>query len=399
VSLVNEMLRDLDTRRRDNEAAPADGLGVSMQAAGGESRGIGLRSIMVVVIAGLVGATMSLLLASWLRGGDNGEAERAGAVSSPLPDRGSETSAASNELRLLSDRLLALEEQNQSLQRRADEAQQALRMAEQQALEQQSRMEQIRQEAERQSQLAQQRIAEVDIAAPAPPVSAPASGILNPTPQQAPSALAPPPAASSVLQRTVREMSLRERDRQQVQDALRLWAANEQNAALQALDAFAVEYPEAHQSRETLAKLLIERGDLAAAQQAADIGLMIAPQHDGYRKIRARLLLAEGAAAEAFSLLGTRPPALSADPEYHDLLASAALAAADYERAVLVYEQLLDRDETVGRWWYGLAAALDAQGRSNAAIQAYEQALRTTDLNAALRQLSSQRISQLHQQE
>jgi len=401
VSLVNEMLRDLDARRRDVDAPRADADGKLLPPA---TREAGLRplAVLAVLMAALAGAALALFLANWLRSNGSEASQAPVMVPGDTVTAMAPVDEALLELRAMGERLQALETQNRALQQRADAAQAELQAAEQRVAEQEQAVQLARLEAERQAlaAVAQRAVTPAQprsgarLMAPAPD-RAPA--VLAPQPAQAPSAFAQTPGGTEALQRTARELSLRERDRQQVQDALRLWAANEHNAALQALDVFAMEHPEAHQSRETLAKLLIERGDVSAASQAADIGLMIAPLHPGYRKIRARLLLANNDAAPALALLVERPPALRTDPEYHDLLASAALAAGDYERALLAYEQLLDVDDSMGRWWYGLAAALDAEGRSNAAIQAYEQALRSADLGASLRQISSRRLNQLQQ--
>jgi MSHA biogenesis protein MshN len=122
-----------------------------------------------------------------------------------------------------------------------------------------------------------------------------------------------------------------------------------------------------------------------------------APAHYGYKKLKARLLLQAHQSAEAVALLEHMAPTVTGDPEYHDLLATGLLAEQDYERAVHTYRSLLQQDESMGRWWYGLAASLDAMGRGPEAGLAYEQALQRTDLSGGLRQNSQQRLAALRQ--
>ncbi len=200
----------------------------------------------------------------------------------------------------------------------------------------------------------------------------------------------------SDLVRTPRQLSFRERDRRQARQALQMWNDERQNAALRALDEFTTTNPEAHQSRELLAKLLLERGQTSQARTIAEMGLNIAPNHRGYRKVMARLMLGEEQAGQAVALLAERPPSVSRDPEYHELLASAALSNGDWEQAMEAYRGLLSYNGEQGRWWYGLAAALDAMNRGGDAAGAYQRALQDDRLSASLRRASRQRLEELN---
>lgn len=202
-------------------------------------------------------------------------------------------------------------------------------------------------------------------------------------------------ADDAPVTRTPREPSFAERDRRQVQEALTQWSNGRQTAALEALDQFTLENPQAHQSREMLGKLLLQRGETGIAMQVADIGLQIAPGHNGYRKLKARLLMAANQPGAAVQLLEERPPSAAADTEYHELLATAALASLQYHVARRSYESLLGTDDGEGRWWYGLATALEGQGQASNAVRAYERAQRTSTLGTRLLQRSRERIAQL----
>lgn len=202
---------------------------------------------------------------------------------------------------------------------------------------------------------------------------------------------------ASTLVRSASELSFRETDRLQVQQALELWQGNQRNDALQLLEEFATQNLEAHQSREMLAKLLMQQGDMLAAMNQADIGLAIAPDHSGYKKVKARAMMMAGVPRDAAELLRVRAPSVASDTEYHELLAAAQLAGQFYEDALRTYQGLTARDAGQARWWYGLGAAMDAMGRSFEAAQSYEKAVQLGGLNANLMQQSQQRIVAIRQ--
>ncbi|MBU2097385.1 MAG: tetratricopeptide repeat protein, partial [Gammaproteobacteria bacterium] len=203
------------------------------------------------------------------------------------------------------------------------------------------------------------------------------------------------PAAA--MNRVPREMSLQDRDRQAVQFALQQWSSGQRLAALQTLDVFSYENPEAHGARETLAKLLIQQGEPERAMQAVELGLSIAPNNNAYKKVKARLDIEQGRADEALQMLSAAPPAVSADTEYHDLMATAFLTTQQYDFASVTYQAMLQQNPAEGRWWYGLAASYDARGMTQDAAQAYERALQQINLSPSLRQASQARVQLIRQ--
>jgi MSHA biogenesis protein MshN len=202
---------------------------------------------------------------------------------------------------------------------------------------------------------------------------------------------------ASSLVRNPSELSHLEADRQQVQQALAFWQGGQRAGALQMLQSFTVSNPEAHQSREMLAKLLLQQGDTIAALEHADRGLLLAPDHGGYKKVKARVLMAAGLPGEAVALLEVRAPSLTGDSEYHELLAASRLAAQRYDEALISYQGLVGRNPEEARWWYGAAVSFDALGRSFEAAEAYERALQLGGLSVNLHQQSQQRLLDIRQ--
>lgn len=188
-----------------------------------------------------------------------------------------------------------------------------------------------------------------------------------------------------------------ESDLRAVQEALRLIANNDTTSAYVLLEQQIIDNRYAHQSRETYAKLLMNEGNQLAALELTDAGLALSPNHPGFKKVKARLLIAQGKIDEAVNLLLTRAPEVSEDVEYHDILATAQLASRDYEGALISYSGLVQTDQSQGKWWYGFAASQESLGNANAARQGYTQAMRFSNLSANLRRRSQERLELLSQ--
>jgi MSHA biogenesis protein MshN len=203
----------------------------------------------------------------------------------------------------------------------------------------------------------------------------------------------PPP--ESIKDRT--ELSLNQQDTTAVQAALRLLAIDQGDAAYRHLERHIADNRYAHQSRETLAKLLMSQGQALEAANLIERGLLLAPNHTGFKKVKARLLLINEEIDEAVMLLMARAPEIAADVEYHDILATAQLASSDYSGAAMSYRGLVQQDQTQGKWWYGFARAQDALGNRQAARQAYAQAMQLSNLSASLRRRSQDRLVVLGQ--
>ena len=191
------------------------------------------------------------------------------------------------------------------------------------------------------------------------------------------------------------DLSPQQQDVLAVQEALRIIAANQPDAAYAVLGEYIALNRYAHQSRETYAKLLLSQGAYRQAADLVEAGLQLAPNHAGFKKIKARLLVSNGDTGAAVALLLRRAPGVSKDLEYHEILATAQLASRDYEGAAVSYTSLLRVDRTQGKYWYGFAASQDFLGKMRVAREAYTEAVRRPDLSANLRGRSEQRLRSL----
>lgn len=195
--------------------------------------------------------------------------------------------------------------------------------------------------------------------------------------------------------RVNRQLSLEERDRNNSQAAVVMLQSGRLFEAYERLLVFIAENPAAHQSRETLATLLLAQQDYPQARAIIDEGLALVPNYSAYKKIKARLLMMDNDMAQAMLLLRNLPPVLADDPEYHELLASLFQQTGQHGQAVVAYQELLRFNSKQGRWWTGLGISLEAQGKGSDALASYQAALQSADLDVSLRQYSQNRIRSL----
>lgn len=388
MSLVNDMLRDLDRRRQDSTRT---GRGMEhlvpvVEASGGGGARSLLKFVLALVVtimlimgAGYVWQTLFVTPAPAFV-----PTVLVPAANAPLTETAPQVAA--EQFAAISQRLEELEAENRSLL----EAQDALSRA--------AQLSAAEAEDAATSALALASASENAVAALAPVVETPV--VETPVPVSEVGA-ATPSAASAAgndtvsLIRSPRTPSFAERDQLQVQDAMRLAAANQSEQAVRQLRAFLDGNPSAHESREMLVKLALQMNELGAAQAVLSEGIALDGSRIGFRKLQARILLGQGAANEAAMLLSVRAPSIEADIEYHDILATAYLSAQDFENAARSYEALVQRSRDEARWWYGLATAWDNLGKTRDAALAYEQATKLPSLSAALRQRSQQRIAEI----
>lgn len=387
MSLVNDMLRDLDSRRRDG-AAPTvsrEKLIPATDAPRAATRTSAVKRwlVPVLILVVAIGAVLvwRMQRVEQIPASAPAVASAAPVVQTPVSEPRVDQ-AVLEEMERMSQRMQELEQRNIALQLQVEQTPPAPAQV--------SQADAIALEPEDIQQTFAGAQAEESTSTAVPPASADAqvAGFM------------PPDAAvpeASTLVRMPAQMNFREVDRQQVQEALALWQQGQQGAALEALSAFATSNPQAHQSREMLAKLLLQQGEMIRAMEQADVGLGIQPDHYGYKKVKARVLMAAGVPGEAAELLAVRAPSLAGDSEYHELLAASRLASQKYAEALESYQALTASAPQDARWWYGVAASQDALGRSFEAVQSYERALQLGGLTPALRQNSQQRIASIRQ--
>lgn len=133
------------------------------------------------------------------------------------------------------------------------------------------------------------------------------------------------------------------------------------------------------QAAETLAALLLQQN---RAQDAEDIlagAIAASPQTPRLLKLHARILADAGRDSEAVALLQT--PALSGDAESQALLGALQQRQGNDTQAAAAYRQALTRAPQRGAWWMGLAISLERTQQPAAALEAYRRALADSALD------------------
>lgn len=381
MSLVNNMLRDLDQRRKESEGT---GGAIKLMPASdfvGEDK----KGLVQIVLIGLALVTAALTYFWYVSSQSDGEQQlgiQVGSASAPA-------------IPIDPDQLLQDLEASILLSEEALEATEELVAV-------------VSEETEASPSPSENPVAEPPRAVaqdepPAEPVQASPATQSSPTspPVQLASATPSPDLIRSGPVESVKEaprFTNEQLDTIAVQEALRQISNGQTEAAYDTLTEFIKSNRYAHQSRETYAKLLMSAGRVNDASALIDGGLELAPNHAGFKKVKARLLMAAGDIGEAVEILISRAPDVAADAEYHDLLATAQLSSRDYSGAVISYRGLVQHDQTQGKWWYGFAAAHDQLGNAAEARQAYSRAIQYPNLSANLRRRSQERLGVLNTQ-
>ncbi len=203
------------------------------------------------------------------------------------------------------------------------------------------------------------------------------SPILSPEPSAISPRLSVPkpvlPAEPEVSKR-VRPLSNEQRAELALRRGVNLLGQGHQTEAEQALQASLQFDPRQRRARETLAALYFNSGRLGEAQTLLAEGLRLMPHATELAQFYARLLAEQGDLAGALvALLRARPPLVD-NPDYYALLAALFQRAGQHAQAVQTYRDLLAHRKTAAPWRMGLAISLEAQGETTTALDAYVKA-------------------------
>lgn len=175
--------------------------------------------------------------------------------------------------------------------------------------------------------------------------------------------------------------------------------AEARQAMLEQRYAEAVAALEAHGRRQPgdgEAIALLARAYLGAGQQQKLLdwlpGQLGRLENDGeLRILLARAQLQAGQAPAAVATLAQRRPLLARDPGYHALLAATYQQTGQWRESAEVYTQLVDLRPQQAAWQLGLAIALEQLGQAPRAAQHYQLALRGEGLDEGARRFAISR--------
>ncbi len=157
-------------------------------------------------------------------------------------------------------------------------------------------------------------------------------------------------------------------------------------------------YPSHIKARLELAKMLVERKQPTAASDLLGDGLMLSPQQTGFMLAIAPLWIQAGQQNDAMSLLAQGAKSPNPDPQLHAFYATQLLRLQRQAEAATQYRLALRNDPNRSEWLLGLGLALNATGNTREAIDALRRASETGGLSAQNKTMVEQVILKLQSQ-
>ncbi len=383
MSLINQMLRDLEARQSSPGSGPNPLAGLRSTTAEGATlaavrwRWMGVAAAVALLVAGV------LLLGPWPGGMPSAESRAVALAPPPTPpvSTPADTEAATSTRPAGAD---------------ADAEPNPSAMAPERAAPPVAAAS----EGSRESDAGTDSL--VDIHTMAAAYQRPPSAADEPTPAAAPTTPATAPAGPSAPHQEAPRASTRSAPPAPVLEARALQqrglAARRRGDAVaaEALLRDALERdPQLVTARTELAELLIADRRGADAARLLDEGLRIAPGHGAIARIRARLLLDDGEFDAAAGLLRASLPPLAEVPDHYALLAATEQRRGRDADAAVLYRRLLGLRPDAGPWLVGLAISLERLGETAPAATAYRRALADPGLAEVLRRYAGARIRAL----
>lgn len=150
--------------------------------------------------------------------------------------------------------------------------------------------------------------------------------------------------------------------------------------------------------RRRLAELQLASGDLTATGDTLAEGVRYQPDDNGLRLALAHVRQEQGQYAEALAILALVTPDETDAVRFYQLRGGLAQQLQQWPLALESYQQLLSRVPSDARYWLGLAIAHDGLQDYLRAGQAFGRALALEGLSATARSYAQQRLRQIEGQ-
>jgi len=166
--------------------------------------------------------------------------------------------------------------------------------------------------------------------------------------------------------------------------------------AVRALNELLVVAPEDREGRFELIRVLLDLKNVEQALRVAEQGAQQQAAEPLWLILKARLLAESDQLFEALQALDVdTPPAISQSPEFYALKAALLQRAARYQDALPVYQHLCATFPQQAQWWFGRAVTADQVGNQTEARQSFRQALALPGLDPQLQQYATQQLQRL----
>jgi MSHA biogenesis protein MshN len=212
-----------------------------------------------------------------------------------------------------------------------------------------------------------------------------------------PSAAAPAPKASSsilapMIERTDVLGTARERADVDYRKAIAAVNLGRMNEALEGLRNALKQDGQHRAARQLLVKLLLEMKRPDEAMQALREGVQEQPAHLGWAMMLARLQVDRGDLAGAWQTLESALPVAGSSADFQGFAAHVLQRLGRNNEAAERYLAAIELSPREGRWWFGLGLAFEAEGRSAEAREVFVRARQCGNLSAELNTLLDQKL-------
>ena len=150
-----------------------------------------------------------------------------------------------------------------------------------------------------------------------------------------------------------------------------------------------------HDTRKKLAVLYYSNGDTENASVILSDGIDINPERVDFRLMLARLFYRDNRNQEAYRVLAGVEPDVQRNVDFYGLKATVAQELSRDAEASHLYGRLVIFEPNRAQWWLGLAISLDRMGQSDGALRAYENAADLRQLSVSADDFIRQRIQEL----
>ncbi|WP_321530195.1 tetratricopeptide repeat protein [uncultured Desulfuromonas sp.] len=218
-----------------------------------------------------------------------------------------------------------------------------------------------------------------------------------PTPQPVAQPVAPKPQPAPAAQHATGTL------KKQVTPREQLWSAAQQARqqgnlpeATRVLGELVNVAPDDRNGRFELIKVLLQQRNAEQALQVAESGRQRQPEEPLWLILKARLLAETDQLAEALYALDVDPaPAVSQSPEFYALKAALLQKATRYQDALPIYQHLCGAFPQQPQWWFGRAVTADQVGDQQQARDSFRQALALPGLETQLQLYATQQLQRL----
>jgi MSHA biogenesis protein MshN len=192
-----------------------------------------------------------------------------------------------------------------------------------------------------------------------------------------------------------RQLPFSQQDKNMSRAAEKLFKQQRFFEAEKNLSTFVQENPQSFYSAKSLSFLWLSQKKYDQAQVLINSLRIKKPLDIDLLTMQARLYFSNNDLDKSVDLLMSVNPSIKSHIDYYELLGLVARQNKQYELSAQTYRGLLDYDISRGDWWVGMAIAFDLQGEVDLAREAYRKGVETRRISLPLKNYAKQRLASL----